>query len=291
VLMPTRALPERAALLQRAIDSVLQQRQVHVVPLIVINGPSADAALVRALQAVDRLRVTRLEQASLPGALHYGRGLVETAYFAELDDDDVLLPDALATRLDGLRAHPSCDVVITTGFRRTAAGDEIHVQDATAIRRDPLRALCGSNWLLPGSWLCRTSPASERLFERMPPYLECTWLAVQFAMRHTMHFLEEPTVAWHVDSPRAVSRSREYVLGQVSALERILELDLPPAVRAAFRRQVSRACHEIADLRLREGDRRAALAWHVRSMREPGGLRWLPFTRRLVLQGNQRPPS
>jgi hypothetical protein len=291
VIMPTRALPERAVLLRRAIDSVLQQQGVHVAPLLVINGPSADPAIVRELDADPRLRVTRLEQASLPAALHHGRGLVDTAWFAELDDDDVLLPDALAARLAALQANPPSDVVITTGYRRTAHGDEVNVHDTTAIRRDPLLALCGANWLLPGSWLCRTSPASERLFEHMPPYLECTWLAIQFAMHHTVHFLEQPTVIWHVDSPRAVSRSRDYVLGQVPALERILGLDLPPAVHAAFRRQISPACHEIADLRLREGNRRDALAWHLRSLREPGGLRWLPFTRRLLLHGSLQPQS
>jgi glycosyltransferase involved in cell wall biosynthesis len=282
VIMPTRVLKERGALLRRALESVLAQQGVRVVPLVVINGPAVDPALATELRADRRLRVATLEQADLPAALRAGRSLVDTVWFAELDDDDVLLPGALAARVRALEERPECQAVVTNGLIRDSRGDSLHVPDASIVQRDPLRALLKRNWLLPGSWLCRTESVGLGVFEGMPRFAECTYLAIRLATKHQMRFLDSPTVVWHTDSPLSVSRSRDYVLGQGAALRRILELELPSDVRAAYRTRVSSAYHEVARLHLREGTLREAWRWHIQSLGESGGWRYVPFARRLV---------
>ncbi|MGH7506143.1 MAG: glycosyltransferase family 2 protein [Longimicrobiales bacterium] len=285
VIMPTRALPERAALLRRALESVLAQQCVHVAPIVVINGTAADPSLVRELRADRLLRVVALERADLPAALCAGRALVDTPFFAALDDDDLLLPGALAARVAAVEAEPGFDAVVSNGLRRDLRRDVLHLTDITRIERDPVGALPRSNWLLPGSWLCRSEKVGPWLFEGMPQYLECTYLALRLATRSRLQFLDEPTVIWHVDTPASVSRSRDYILGQVPALLRILELDMPAGVRTEFRAKLSYACHAIAYLHLTEGAVGKAWSWHLRSLREPRGWRHLPFTRKLL-----RPP-
>jgi hypothetical protein len=280
VIVPTQAMPERHALFKRAIESVLSQDGVRVVPLVVINGTNQDPVLVREIMADGRLR-TATSAPGLATALVVGRELVDTPFFAELDDDDIYLPGALSARLRALETL-DVDTVISNGLRRNAGGDVLHIPDTTAVARDPLRALCRANWLLPGSWLCRTDRVEPWLMRGMPAHLECTWLAVRFATRTRIHILERPTVVWHTDTPCAVTRTSEYVLGQVPGLKRILELELPPDVRDEFRRRLAPACHMIAELYLRSGRRGQAWRWHLRSLVEPGGASFLPFTVRML---------
>jgi glycosyltransferase involved in cell wall biosynthesis len=280
--MPTRGLRERRALLDCALASVLDQDGVRAVPLMVINGPDRDPELTRELRNDRRMRVTVLDDANLPAALLTGRGMVDTPWFAELDDDDLLLPGALARRVQALESRPDCDAAVTNGVKRDATGDTLSIPDMSAVRNDPLRALSQRNWLLPGSYLCRTETVGPELFEGMPRYLECTYLAIRLANDYRLHFLDCLTVVWHTDTPRSESKSREYVLGQVAATRRLLELGLPSDVQARLRRLASNASHNIARLHLRERNLGEAWRWHVRTLRQADGWRYIGFTRRLV---------
>ena len=276
--MPTRARRERAALLKRAIDSVLEQDAVRAVPLVVINGPNRDAALAQELSADRRLRVLTLDEADLPPAFCAGRKMVDTEWFAELDDDDILLAGALATRLLALQESPGFGVVVTRGWKRGTGGDELNIDDVPALERDPVRAMLRRNWLLPGSWLCRADAAGPEFFDGMPRFLECTYLGLRFAAECRIRFLAEPTVVHHMNTPDAESQTRGYRLGHAAALRRLLELNLPPDVRAELRTRVRRACHANARAYLQEGSLTDAWSWHLQSLRERGGWRYLRYT-------------
>jgi hypothetical protein len=247
---------------------------------VVINGPDRDRTLVGELRADPRLRVALLDGADLPAALQAGRQMVETTWFAELDDDDILLPDALATRVRALQDRPEFDAVVTNGFDRNAGSgsDALIIDDFEAVETDPLRALLRANWLLPGSWLCRTSSVGRDVFEGMPRFLECTYLALRLVTRYRVRFLNCPTVVYYRDSPLAESKSEDYLLGQATALRRLLDLDLPSDVRAEFRSRVRQACQANVRLHLKEGRVRDAWCWHLQSLRERGGWRSLHYT-------------
>jgi hypothetical protein len=220
-------------------------------------------------------------EAGIPGALLAGRESVTTPWFGELDDDDMLLPRALAPRVQALMERPDATAVVTNGYRRTGGGDELHVTVPGKVQRDPFGQLLEKNWLLPGSWLCRTSEVGPDVFADMPRFLECTYMAVRFAMSGRMMFLAEPTVIWHAGHAGSASWSRPHRLGAADALERLLTLSLPPAFRAGVRRKLAEACHANADIHRQEGNRREAWRWHLRSLRAPGGFRYLAFTRYL----------
>jgi hypothetical protein len=212
-----------------------------------------------------------------------GRAHVDTPLFTALDDDDVLLPTALQVRAKALAEHVDCVAVVTNGWRRDAREDTLHVRSFDHVRGDPLRSVLNFNWLLPGAWLARTDAVQQEVFEKMPRYLECTYLAVRFATTHRTCFVNEPTVAWSVDTPRSLSKSREYVVGIEGALRRILELDLPGDVRRGFKKKLASAQHNAACLHLQEGDRQAAWGTHLRSLRGPEPWRFLSLTPRLLL--------
>lgn len=289
IIVPTRALRERAALMRRALASIFGQEHVAPVPIVVVNGPDADAALVDELKSDRRVRIFFLDSADLPDALRFGRSQVDSAWFGTLDDDDVLQPDALAHRVFALEENPSHDVVVTNGLCRDAHGDVLNVTDFASVARDPLRALRHGNWLLPGSWLGRSEDVSEQLFHGMPRYLECTYLAIQFATKHRPLFLNQPTVVWHTDTPCSIRTSTQYQLGQVAAMQRLLELEVPDDVRADLSRRLGAAYHQSAVIHLRDGNHRQAWRTHCRSLIHPGGWRYLPFSRRLLLAAIREP--
>jgi len=282
VIIPTRARRERGALFRRAVESVLAQENVRVVPLVVINGPNPDPELTAACRADRRLRVTILAEADLPAALMMGRKMVDTRWFGELDDDDILLSGALDVRLQALQKQSEFDAVVTNGILRDATGDKLSIEDISSVQRDPLRALVRGNWLLPGSWLCRTDRVGTEFFDGMPKFLECTYFAMRLAIGARLIFLECTTVIYHADSPLAESKSRDYKLSHAGALRRVLDLDLPPDVRAEFRTRIRHACQGNARLYLLEGCLQEAWRWHLQSFCESGGWRSIRHTPRFI---------
>jgi hypothetical protein len=286
VLVPTRGASERVGSLRRSVESVLCQPGVAPRVLLLVNGAD-ESAIDPALRSMPRLQVIARAEADLPAAYREGMRNVATPFFATLDDDDELVPGALKVRHAALERHPDVTAVVTNGLRRKHGRDEVHVGNGDAIRRDPLRALLDRNWLLPGSWLCRTTPATRGLFDAMPRHLECTYLALRFAMLG-MIWIDDPTVIYQVGSPMSASRSRAYVEGQPDALRQILTLDLPTFARRALLPRIAAAHHRAANFALANGDIGRAWHWHLATLREPSGWRYLPFARHLLRATLQR---
>jgi glycosyltransferase involved in cell wall biosynthesis len=282
VIIPTLGLRERAASLQAAIASALEQDGVCPTVIVVLNGARRDADVERALREDCRVTLLVREARGLPAALAAGRAMVTTPWFTALDDDDFLLPGALLLRVRALEERPDCAAVITNGFRRNGSGDELHVKPDNRVHADPLRTMLQGNWFLPGSWLCRTDAVGVKIFEEMPSFLECTYLALRIATEHPIVWRDTPTVVYSVGSPAAESLSRAYVLGQVAGLRRIIALNLPEDVRRALRSRIAGAYHSAADHERMAGARLASWRWHVASLVQPSGWRYLPFTRHLL---------
>lgn len=285
VIIATLGRPERTDLLEAAIASVVDQDEVAAVPIVVLNGTVATEPVERRLRTDSRIRFLRRPDGNLPAALQAGAEAVDTPYFSALDDDDLLLPGALAARVRVLE-RDGTDVVVTNGYREYDGVRHLHVSPSTPVADAPLLTLMEANWLLPGSWLCRTDRA-RALFDGMPKYLECTYLAARFGLDFTMSWLDEPTVVYRLGSPSAESQSRDYVLGQPAALGRILELDLPGDVRKVVERKVAEACHAASEREWRAGRLRGAWRWHARSLRARGGWRYLPYSRHLLTGGSR----
>ena len=282
IIVPTLARAQRAALLRGALSSVRRQSGVRTTPIVVVNGPWRDPALVASLEDEFGFRAVVTEEADLPAALQLGRARVETAYFAELDDDDELLPGALALRLQKIEEHPRADVVITNGILRGLSTERLLFDVAEVLSRDPLRALLRLNWLAPGGALFRTAGVGPDLFAGIPHHAEWTYVATRLCLSCRIRFLDDVTFLYRHGSPFALTRTPEYVTGAPAAIERLLELDLPAWARRGFERKHRQACHHAADVYRLSGDLRMAWRWHWRSLRGRGGWRHLAFTQHLL---------
>src|SRR4030095_308398 len=147
VVIPTLALRERSALVWRAIESVVSQQDVRAAVIVGINGPLRDPELVGQLYAEPRLRIVEHPDADLPAALRVGRSHVDGQWFTALDDDDFMLPGALAMRVGALRDCNGFDAVVTSGYCRSNEGDTLSIGDVERVARDPLGELVRWNWM------------------------------------------------------------------------------------------------------------------------------------------------
>jgi hypothetical protein len=279
VIMPTMASRERGPGLVRAIDSVVSQCGVRALPLVVVNGAAGASEVLGHLRGRRDIRLVTLDEASLPRALHAGRAMVDSPYFAVLDDDDELLPNALQTRLEALH---DADLVVSSGFLEGFGRRELNIVDFRAIEADPLRMLLVRHWLPPCAGLFRTGTVTARFFEAIPRYREWTYLALQFALRLRIRFASRATFIYRTDTPASLSKSRAYSLAGPSATARMLELELPADVRAALRARLADDLHSLAARELLDGNHGSAWACHLRCLTQPSGWRHLPFARHLL---------
>lgn len=284
VIIPTLAQQKRRLLLRRAIDSVVEQAGVRAVPIVVVNGGEADPETVTDLSRNRRVVMIRNEEAGLPLALRTGLACVASPWFGTLDDDDFLLPGALQARCAAVVQHGDCNAIVTNGYRMSSATAIVHINDMSAVARDPYRSLEGFNWLLPGAWTCRSDACALNLFDGMPRYRECTFLAIQLVRTRKLLFLDMPTVVWQVDTPDSESKSRGYRLGQAEAIRQLLRLELPVSLRVYLRHSLRSARHLAASTALGEGDGREAWRQHIKSLNSWRAWRYLPFTLRLLLR-------
>jgi glycosyltransferase involved in cell wall biosynthesis len=282
VIIPTLGLRERADSLRAAIRSVQDQAGVSTTVIVVLNGSKRDPKVERELRDNVRITLVVRDAGGIPAALAAGREQVRTQWFASLDDDDLYLQNALLRRVRALEKRPDCAAAFTNGYIRTGMNDVLHVKGNRRIGDDPVHAMLDGNWCLPGSWLCRSAMVGGDVFDDMPNHLECTYFALRIATEHPIEWIDAPTVVYNVGSPSADSQSRAFVLGQVRALRRIVQLDLPLDVRHAYRMRIASAYHSAAEHERRAGALLAACRWHVGSLLQPAGWRYMLFTRHLL---------
>jgi hypothetical protein len=282
VFVPTVATRERALHLWKALDSVRMQRGIPVRLLVIANGGQCDKDLLSELTARNDITVLHSPLADFPNALRFGRRAVQTSYFAELDDDDELLPDALSRRLEFLERNPHLDAVVSNGWIRSKTGDEPSIPDIAAVRADPLRSLLHRNWLLPGAALFRSERVPADWFDTIPRCLEWTWIGLNLSLHSRVAFLEQPGVLHFSELPFSTYASRPCLAARAEAIRALFTLPLPADVRQHLRAKLADALHSVSDLHRSEGDARAAWKAHIESLTLPGGWRYLAYTRHLL---------
>jgi hypothetical protein len=262
VLIPTLATIERAQFLHKAIDSVIAQNGVKAVPIVIANGPQCNPGVLTEIGKEIRLAV--LEDANMSKALLHGRRMVETPYFSELDDDDLLLPHALHSRLSALEQTPEADVVVSNGLLRDRGQEFGSHEGICACAADPLRSLLDQNWLYPGAALFRAESVGPEFFSEMPRYLQWTYLATRLALQRKIVFIDCPSFVHYMDLPFSVWASREYTVGRPEGLQSILNLDLPIDVKRRFELKMGQACDTVSRIYFSEGKFLEAWKWYRR---------------------------
>jgi len=95
-----------AAYIAETLDSVLAQT-LPAAEIVVVDDGSADNSAEIAAGFSPRIKVLRQKNSGTAGARQTGAGVTNSELILSVDADDVLLPSALATLADALRAKPA----------------------------------------------------------------------------------------------------------------------------------------------------------------------------------------
>lgn len=281
IIIPTTCEAKREVTLVRALASLRGQTIGGPSILVVANGSRVDNGVLQRVCAAPDVRLSRLEEGSLPRALAHGRASVATPYFGFLDDDDEYLPQALSLRLDMLERYTQAVVCATDGYDHLDGVDRLRETVSPNATKDPLRGLLQANWLASCGGLYRTDLVPVSYFDGETKYYEWTLLAYKLAASSQVLLLETPTYRLHVSSG-SLSRSEAYRLAEPEVLKKICSMDLPADVRSALRRRIGNAYHGLAGYFLRSGRTRDAWRFHFHSLTQAGGWRYAPYTAKLL---------
>jgi glycosyltransferase involved in cell wall biosynthesis len=282
VIVPTTASRARAEGLFRALRSVFDQGPIAQA-VVVINGPSVDPDVREALQQDSRLRVTYNEEANIVAAHRVGRQLVDTPYFCFLDDDDELLTGSVALRLARAQASDAPDVVVINGVR-TTPDREVPIVDRLPADDAPdlFLRLLADNWFGSCAGLFRSATVSNEYFSTAVNWLEWTVLASKLlAARRRFAFVESKGYRVH-DTPGSASKALQYMLAYPDRVRAMLALDSSPQAKRLLRQRLAHAYHSCADLHLQRGEYAAAWRSHWASVCMLEGIKFIPYTRRLI---------
>lgn len=282
VIIPTIAIKEKEPLLRRAVESIRHSSASQIRIIAVVNGERADPGICQWLKYQSDIHYERITTASSPLAVAHGRELVQTPFFSFLDDDDEYLIGGTDLKLSAFFSHAEADIVITSGFRHHRGIDKPAMTSIEQVPLAPLPSLFESNWLSSCNALYRSSSFPPAFFADSHPYAEWTWLAFKLALADKqLVAINQPTFRIH-DTPGSLSKSESYHDAYQALYRRMLELAPPISVVRTIRERMSSDWHDQSVRAMSRGGRLDAMAYHLRSLMLPGGLRYLTYTRRLI---------
>lgn len=283
VIIPTMASLQRASMLERAIASIRRSSSSPVQIIIVVNGKKYDDQLCEWLKSQADIQFDYLEAPSAPQAVLRGRELVTTPYFSTLDDDDEFFEGAIDLRLRLMEADLSMDVVVTNGYRSVDCRDVIIYKNLADVPENPIQSLMNINWLSSCNALYRTLSIEREYFIDSHPYGEWTWLAYKLAMAKKKIGISNEATFRINDTLGSLSKSEYYKTTYLLLFERMLECSPPRDVARLIRRKRGAAWHDASDVSLNNGHRMEAFKYHLRSLFEPGGLKYLGNFRKFLM--------
>ncbi|ROO27845.1 hypothetical protein SAOR_07460 [Salinisphaera orenii MK-B5] len=283
VIVRTMADANRADALLRALDTIDNLQSVAAYPIIVVNGRRYDPDLVDRLRRRDGSVFHYMSRASAGAAVVQGRRLVESEFFMYLDDDDELLADGIGPVLVEQAASLDWDLLVLNGERRSASGGKPWVEQWAAHTADPLRSLVEENWLSPGNTVFRAATVNSDVLDVDRDHHEWTYIAYRLMLEGYKVSFHDKSVTRYNDTEDSLSKRDTHDPGETRLLEDLRrEARLPRDLRAALEAKYRNHLHVMAERNRFQGRFASAWRYHLRSLKPPFTLRYLPYTRKLL---------
>lgn len=282
VVIPTMAAKERELPLRRAIESIRRSSTTKIRIIAVVNGTRSDPEICRWLSAQPDIHCEYISAASAPLAVRRGRELVQTPFFSFLDDDDEYLSGGTDLKRAAFTNSAGTDLVISSGFWNIGGIDEPILTSLDHIPSTPLECLFEYNWLYSCNALFRSDSILPEFFADPHPYGEWTWLAYKLGLAGKKIAVINQATFRINDTPGSLSKSDSYYSAYQALYRRMMALAPPAEIARTIRVRMSADWHDQSDRALLRGERLQAFSLHLKSLTLPGGLKYLPYTRRLL---------
>ena len=283
VVIPTGGAASRTGALDRAIESVLLQTGAEAQPIVVLNGESYSPEGLGGLERRTDIRLIQVPQPSVSNARLVGRKAVETPFFTMLDDDDEILPNGLATCLARFDRAPELDVVAGNGFLDYGDRREIAFEGYDRHQDDHAQALMHEQWLSSGGALFKTDTVTVEYLEDLPDILEWTVLALRLSLDRRIERIGTPVFLKHEGHTDQVTASRRYREQCPEVFRLMIDMPVPPHISRELRRKRVDALHYAASVEMNSGSPARAWRHHLQSLTSIYGLKYVLFTRHLLL--------
>ena len=284
VIIPTMASLERGSLLKRAVESIRSSSVQHICIIAVVNGAKFDAGVCEWLKSQLDIQFHYSKTPSAPGAILRGRELVRTEFFSTLDDDDEYLPGTTDQKLAVLRADTQADLVVGNYYQHCKNTDSLRYDQLIDVPANPLDALMRFNWLHNGNALFRAETVGVQYFNDYHAFAEWTLVAYRLAMDHKkVAILDIPVFRCYGETPGSLSKSDAYFAAYIPLFKRMLAFSPPKHVACMIHRKMGAAHHDASVVANQNGFYKDAWKHHLQSLMMDGGLRYLSYTRHLIL--------
>lgn len=284
IIIRTTAEPHRHESLERAIDSILDQRNMVARPIVVANGNRYDPGILSALSSRSDILFTHFEPGSTGRAMRVGRSLVSAPYFAFLDDDDTLLPDSAWLRHQAFQDQPDTDLVVSNGYLVSPdGGTSIDIDDLLSCQKNPLASIIQKCWLDPCGGLFKTSRITPDFFDASVNYHEWTYLAFCIAQKNLKTLFIDSPLYLRNDTPDSLSKSVAYSTAMLDVLQRMRQYSVPKDVHKKIEHKYHNALHVHAQRLHAAGKYAMAWKYHLMSMKPPHTLKYASYTRKIIL--------
>lgn len=283
IVIPTTAEKARFNQIKRAIKSIRNASRFYTKIIVVVNGDRKDEDVVNWLSSNEDITVIKVELGSAPNAQYIGRTILQTEYFAFLDDDDCFMAGALDKRLNLLLENPDAALVVTNGYSEKNGEQSPHYTGLNKIQNEPLKYLFKMNWLHNCNHLMRSAFVVESYFKNYHNYFEWTWLAYKIAINKLKVISSDDLTFIYYDTPGSVSKSMRYYNSLPALVEKMLDMNPPDEIKLEIRYKLSSHYHDMADNYLKEDKMMKSFENHLKSIFSYKGYRYLPFTRHILL--------
>lgn len=284
VIVRTLLSKTREREIMRALDSIQNLPSMQARPIVVVNGDHYDRPLLDMLQQRPGIVLHYQPDASAGRAIATGRRLVTAPYFMYLDDDDQLVAAGMKSLSTYVFNHFDWDVLITNGYFCRSGESRPMYLDLKSHAIHPLRSLLSESWVCAGATIFRSESISADFLDMERNHQEWTYIAFRLVMEEKrIAFMDAPTVVYH-DTGGSASKLIEHQEEALSLLEQMsADSRVDGETRSLMERKYRNMLHVIALQYWRQGDRRKAWIYHLRSMRQPFTFKYLLFSRKLLI--------
>ena len=277
VIIPTMAESKRRESLLNAIDSIINQVDVDVMPLVIVNGDRFDEDLNEELKKRADIRYKYLTKGDSVEAIQYGVKQVDTTFFSFLDDDDIYLEDALSIRMQPMNNDGEVGLSVAGGYKHGLGEEYLLPFDEKEYSADPLAALLVSPWLSSCSGLYRTSLINLSFFYHDYRYMEWTYLAFAISRTVKVSFTQKPTFLINF-SEDSLSASPLMEVTRARLMDEISHSGISKTLKKQFLDKKYAAYHMASEIYLSNKEIFNAWKYHLRCLINIRGLKYIPYT-------------
>ncbi len=176
------------------------------------------------------------------------------------------------------------DVVVGNYYQHCDNADSLRYDRLADVPADPLEALMRFNWLHNGNALFRSKAVGLQYFKDYHAFAEWTLVAYRLAMDHKkVAVLDIPVFRCYGETPGSLSKSDAYFASYIPLFKRMLAFSPPRHVARMIHRKMGAAYHDASVAAKQNGFYQEAWKHHWQSLIMNGGLRYLSYTRHLIL--------